>query len=248
MARRRIIDPGFWDDEKVATLNHFERILFLGCLCNTDDDGKIKANPALLKSMIFPYEDISSSKIKQARNKICDLFPNVQLYEEEEIEYIKFLKFHTFQNLKRPCESKIPDPKYIKKAIPAETRRVIARRYGLEGVGNVKVGCRICGQVGHIYWMTPSWVTFDGLELDHIIPESQGGTGEADNIDLICRNCNRRKGSLGQVSTRLVPSYSQVSIENDAGKHLQVKLREVKRREGKKYLSTRIYILLELCI
>ena len=33
------------------------------------------------------------------------------------------------------------------------------------------------------------------LEVDHIIPVSQGGSDELDNLQTLCRTCNRAKGS-----------------------------------------------------
>jgi 5-methylcytosine-specific restriction endonuclease McrA len=35
----------------------------------------------------------------------------------------------------------------------------------------------------------------DPLEVDHIIPRAQGGTHEWDNLQVLCRRCNRRKGA-----------------------------------------------------
>ena len=36
------------------------------------------------------------------------------------------------------------------------------------------------------------------LEMDHIIPRAKGGTNHADNFQLLCGNCNRRKGTKTQ--------------------------------------------------
>lgn len=38
-------------------------------------------------------------------------------------------------------------------------------------------------------------VLFDEVEFDHIIPVSKGGPSSADNIRLLCRNCNRKKSN-----------------------------------------------------
>jgi 5-methylcytosine-specific restriction endonuclease McrA len=84
---------------------------------------------------------------------------------------------------------------YRKKAIPQAVRRAVARRHGASyEAGGGTAPCRQCGEIGRIYWLTPSWVTFDH-ELDHIHPERLGGKATADNIDLACLPCNRRKGA-----------------------------------------------------
>lgn len=33
------------------------------------------------------------------------------------------------------------------------------------------------------------------LELDHVVPRSKGGSDHGENLQLLCSDCNRRKGN-----------------------------------------------------
>lgn len=65
MARIRTIKPEFWEDEKLAKLPIHARLLFIGTWNFADDNGALLANPVLMKSHIFPYEDIGISTISE---------------------------------------------------------------------------------------------------------------------------------------------------------------------------------------
>ena len=65
MARIRTIKPEFWEDEKLAKLPVYARLLFIGTWNFADDNGALLANPVLMKSHIFPYEDIGISIISE---------------------------------------------------------------------------------------------------------------------------------------------------------------------------------------
>ena len=65
MARIRTIKPEFWEDEKLAKLPEHARLLFIGTWNFADDNGALLANPVLMKSHIFPYEDIGISTISE---------------------------------------------------------------------------------------------------------------------------------------------------------------------------------------
>lgn len=65
MARIKTIKPEFWEDEKLAKLPVHARLLFIGTWNFADDNGALLANPVLMKSHIFPYEDIGISTISE---------------------------------------------------------------------------------------------------------------------------------------------------------------------------------------
>lgn len=89
---------------------------------------------------------------------------------------------------------------YRKATIPQSVRRAVALAHGAQPGTTSDTSCAYCGARGGIYWprlrsgRPGAWVSFIGLELDHVIPEASGGPTESSNIVLACRRCNRRKG------------------------------------------------------
>jgi 5-methylcytosine-specific restriction endonuclease McrA len=89
---------------------------------------------------------------------------------------------------------------YKKRAVPAAVRRAVALAAGAVPGRCTTASCVLCGAEGQITWWTrrdgtPSgWVHFSDLELDHVHPERLGGATTVDNLQLLCRPCNRRKG------------------------------------------------------
>ena len=53
MARRRMIDPEFWIDSRNKKLNYQERLFVIGMINHADDEGRLLADPALLRSKIL---------------------------------------------------------------------------------------------------------------------------------------------------------------------------------------------------
>lgn len=76
----------------------------------------------------------------------------------------------------------IPDPEYAS-VTPAERRRYLIDTYGtLNAQGERRAVCAYCG------------TTEGTIEVDHIIPESRGGTDAWSNLVPACAACNAQKG------------------------------------------------------
>ena len=68
----------------------------------------------------------------------------------------------------------------IKDRIPNKLRQRIIERDGLR--------CVYCG----IYLLTKE------VNLDHVVPESKGGSTSYENLQVTCGKCNREKGILSE--------------------------------------------------
>lgn len=59
------------------------------------------------------------------------------------------------------------------------------------------------------------------IHLDHIIPESRGGTTTRDNLQVTCRKCNLSKGTLSEAEftdrlrTRALNILSRLGYKNN---------------------------------
>ncbi len=58
------------------------------------------------------------------------------------------------------------------------------------------LGASLCSEVRHRSGHKCQHCgVLDDLQIDHIKPRSWGGTDEAENLQLLCRRCNRAKGA-----------------------------------------------------
>lgn len=109
MARRRMIDPNFWQSEDISRLSVFERLLFVGMFSNADDTGRGRANPNYLKSTIFPYDDMRAADVDKALSEISHN-TSVILYEVANNRYYAFTNWEKWQRVDKPQPSQIPAP------------------------------------------------------------------------------------------------------------------------------------------
>ena len=65
MARKRMISPEYWTDDKTIELTIAERLLFIGMWNFADDEGIITNKPKQIKAQIFPVDDITHEQVSE---------------------------------------------------------------------------------------------------------------------------------------------------------------------------------------
>lgn len=110
MARKRMIDPGFWTDEKLGSVPPLARLLFMGLISNSDDEGILPGHPALIKSQIFPYDiEVTVSMVTEWLDLLSDL--NIIIaYTVDNQTYIQVKNFLKHQTINKAQKSKYPKP------------------------------------------------------------------------------------------------------------------------------------------
>lgn len=110
MASRRMIDAAFWQSETVAQLTIEQRLLFIGLFSNADDQGRMRAHPRLIRSMIFPYDDIAGDDILDGLQAISSV-GGILMYKADGKSLIQIINWWKYQHLKWAWPSSLPAPR-----------------------------------------------------------------------------------------------------------------------------------------
>lgn len=121
MARRRLIDPGVWQSGHFKRLNFRQRLLWVGVISLSDDEGKLKGEPAVIKAATFPFDNVSIKTVESDLRKLEEE-GLLRRYEADGDKYILIVKWDKYQKPSHPTPSKIPDPPKIS-GVPPETLR-----------------------------------------------------------------------------------------------------------------------------
>ncbi len=110
MAHRRMIDTRIWEDEHFGQLSDKAKILFISCITNADDEGRLSANLANLKANTFRFDGTSLRKIVELLREIQRTLNNFKLYSINGCDYIELARWNEYQTIRedRKQPSKIP--------------------------------------------------------------------------------------------------------------------------------------------
>ncbi len=108
MARKRMIDPDFWVDERIGTLSRDARLLFIGMWNFADDQGRMSAAVARLKAEVFPYDnDLSVTAVTALLQELVSA-ELVKPYAVDGRDLLWIPNFLKHQKINHPTASTLP--------------------------------------------------------------------------------------------------------------------------------------------
>lgn len=73
MAKQRMIYSDVWEDDFFTSLTIFQRLLWIGLITScADDQGRFQDNAALVRSKVFPIDDIQISELEAGLTVFCE--------------------------------------------------------------------------------------------------------------------------------------------------------------------------------
>ena len=112
--RIRTIKPEFWTDKRVASWDHFTRLLFIGLWSAADDHGRGSAESARLASELFPY-DLSRDPRETLARVAASLDTlaashRITLYEVEGEAFYEVAHWSKHQRVDNAGKPRVPTP------------------------------------------------------------------------------------------------------------------------------------------
>lgn len=108
-ARIRSIKPEMWHDEKIGALSRDARLLFIGLITMADDEGRLRALPAVILGHCFPYDRDAAKRLGTWMDELaCQGL--IQGYSDHGASYVAITNWSRHQRVNRPSPSLIPAP------------------------------------------------------------------------------------------------------------------------------------------
>jgi hypothetical protein len=118
MARIRSLKPDIWEDEKFGLLPAEARLLFIGLISQSDDEGYQRGNPAVIKARVFPYDPYTTQQVQAWLDDLQAAHLITQYGSKDGSQkYLRIDNWLKHQRVDSPRASKFPTPngKYPKR-------------------------------------------------------------------------------------------------------------------------------------
>lgn len=109
MARKRMIDPNIWQSEDFSNLKTLSKLIFIGLFSLADDEGYGRANPTLIKTNLFPFDEkLRTTDIEASLKEIATNMSIVFYTAEDGKNYYYLKSWDKWQTIQKPSKSKLP--------------------------------------------------------------------------------------------------------------------------------------------
>lgn len=110
MARIRTLKPAFWGSPEASGMSRDARLLVLGLISFSDDEGRFLANPAAIIGFAYPNDsDITPRKLRGWLGEVV-ASGMVELYEDRGVQYGHFPSWKRHQVINKASPSVLPPP------------------------------------------------------------------------------------------------------------------------------------------
>ncbi len=173
MARSRNIKPGFFTNDDLAECSPFARLLFAGLWTVADREGRGEDRPKKIKVLVLPFDNVDVEDLMKTLNERGF----IHRYDVNGNRYFQINNWSKHQNPHhKEIASVIPSPPEHKDTVcDGYTPLSNTMRSAIKNRDGEK--CNYCGSTHE-------------LEIDHITPVSKGGNSNAENLQVLCKQCN----------------------------------------------------------
>jgi len=130
MARIRTIKPEFWGDPKTARCSRDARLLFLGMLNESDDEGRQLGNPRRIAGAIFPNDEDVTQKLVTKWLDELEKARYIARYDVDGVPYIHIIGFAKHQKISHATPSRLPEPPEQFRNGSGETPEILPKNSG----------------------------------------------------------------------------------------------------------------------
>lgn len=98
MSQGRLIHQSIWSSYEIKKCSFRQRILWIGIILESDDYGFLKGDCGLLRSKIFPYDDLRNADVTEDLKEFVSL-GLIESFEIDKDHYVRIKNFERYQNL-----------------------------------------------------------------------------------------------------------------------------------------------------
>ena len=206
MARKRMIDPDFWGDEKIAKLSFEGRLLFIGLWNFADDYGNLPANSRWILGNIFPNDpQITERKVKILLNSLEKL-GRLNAYFVADRKYLHIHRWEKWQTITHPSARRCPPFQQTAEENSGDTPETLQEPLQSDSIPNLNLNINIRRKEKEE----------EAKEQEKENPAAAATKSDSKEEELFAgffSTAERRRPLLRQWMSRIAQSYSQNDIQ-----------------------------------